>query len=156
MVISRPDRSSAPVRLPKGAFFMKTSKKAAGFYVTLFSCILAIASAICYGVLFKGIEYKEPVFDVRICVIMAAVGIVAAILLLVNERTAGFAPALLCLGSGISFMLFIKIAIWPVSDTIYGIEPFPQFTQLVVCAVLLVVTLVVSEVVLYMKKYRSA
>ena len=54
MVISRPDRSSAPVRLPKGAFFMKTSKKAAGFYVTLFSCILAIASAICYGVLFKG------------------------------------------------------------------------------------------------------
>lgn len=135
---------------------MKTSKKVAGFYVTLFSCILAIASAICYGVLFKGIEYKEPVFDVRICVIMAAVGIVAAILLLVNERTAGFAPALLCLGSGISFMLFIKIAIWPVSDTIYGIEPFPQFTQLVVCAVLLVVTLVVSEVVLYMKKYRSA
>ena len=80
---------------------MKTSKKAAGFYVTLFSCILAIASAICYGVLFKGIEYKEPVFDVRICVIMAAVGIVAAVLLLV-------------------------------------------------------VTLVVSEVVLYMKKYRSA
>lgn len=79
---------------------MKTSKKAAGFYVTLFSCVLAIASAICYGVLFKGIEYKEPVFDVRICVIMAAVGIVSAVLVLLNERTAGFAPALLCLGSG--------------------------------------------------------
>lgn len=53
-------------------------------------------------------------------------------------------------------MLFIKIAIWPVSDTIYGIEPFPAFTQLVVCAALLTATLVVSEVVLYMKKYRSA
>ena len=52
--------------------------------------------------------------------------------------------------------LFIKIAIWPVSDTIYGIEPFPAFTQLVVCAALLAATLVVSEVVLYMKKYRSA
>ncbi|MEQ2443107.1 hypothetical protein WMO64_06460 [Pseudoflavonifractor sp. CLA-AP-H29] len=135
---------------------MKTSKKAPGFYVTLFSCVLAIVSAVCYGVIFREIEYKEPVFDLRICIIMAAAGVVAAVLLFVNERTAGFAPALLCLGSGISLMLFIKIAIWPVSDTIYGIEPFPAFTQLVACAVLLVVTLVVSEVVLYMKKYRSA
>ena len=77
---------------------MKTSKKAAGFYVTLFSCILAIASAICYGVLFKGIEYKEPVFDMRICVIMAAVGIVAAILLLVNERI--YTAGCLCRAAG--------------------------------------------------------
>ena len=80
---------------------------------------------------------------------------VSAVLLLVNEKTAGFAPALLCLGSGVSVMLFIKIAIWPISDTIYGIEPFPAFNQLVVCAVLLVITFVVSEVVLYMKKYRT-
>nr|WP_317324048.1 hypothetical protein [uncultured Flavonifractor sp.] len=135
---------------------MKTPKKAPGFYITLVSCVLAIATAICYGVLFKGIEYKEPVFDLRICVIMATVGVVAAVLLLLNERTAGFAPALLCLGSGISFMLFIKIAIWPVSDTIYGIEPFPAIKQLVLCAVLLLVTLVISEVVLYLRKYRSA
>ena len=135
---------------------MKTSKKAFGFYVGILSCVLAVAAAICYGVIFPGIEYKEQVFDVRICVILAAAGVIAAVLLLAGEKTAGFAPALLCLGSGISLMLFINIAIWPVSDTIYGIEPFPAFTQLEVCAALIAATLVISEIALYLKKYRSA
>lgn len=134
---------------------MNKPKKASGFYMTFVCCALAIASAVCYGVFFKGIEYKEPVFDLRICVILAAAGVLSAVLLLVNQHTAGFAPALLCLGSGISIMLFVKIAIWPVSDTVYGIEPFPAFTQLVVCAALLVVTLVASEIALYLKKYHS-
>lgn len=134
---------------------MNTHKKAPGYFVSLFACVLAVVSAICYGVLFQKIEYKEPVFDVRICVILAVAGVAAAVLLLVNERTAGFAPAVLCLGSGIAVMMFIKMVIWPVADTVYGIEPFPQFTQLVTCAVLLVVTLVASEIVLYMKKYQS-
>ena len=114
-----------------------------------------MASAICYGVLFREIQYKEPVFDMRICVILAAAGIIGAALLLLGERTAGFAPAVLCLASGISIMMFIKMVIWPIADTIYGIEPFPQFTQLVTCAVLIAVTLLVSEVVLYKKKYRT-
>lgn len=135
---------------------MKTSKKSFGFYATLFSCVLAIAGAICYGVMFPNIEYKEQVFDVRICIILAAAGVIAAVLLLAGERTAGFAPTVLCLGSGISLMLFVQIAIWPVSDTIYGIEPFPQITQLIVCAALIVVTLVVAEVGLYTKKYKPA
>jgi len=52
-------------------------------------------------------------------------------------------------------MMFVKMVIWPVADTIYGIEPFPEFTQLVICAVAIVVTLVVSEVALYMKKYKA-
>jgi len=133
---------------------MKTREKAPGYFISLFACALAVVSAICYGVLFRGIEYKEPVFDVRICVILVAAGVIAAVLLLAGERTAGFAPALLCLGSGISIMMFVKMVIWPVADTIYGIEPFPQFTQLVVCAALIAATLIVSEVVLYMKKYR--
>ena len=96
---------------------MKMSKKSFGFYATLFSCVLAIAGAICYGVIFPGIEYKEQVFDVRICIVLAAAGVIAAVLLLAGERTAGFAPAVLCLGSGIALMLFVQIAIWPVSDT---------------------------------------
>lgn len=135
---------------------MKTSKKSFGFYATLFSCVLAIAGAICYGIVFPGIEYKEQVFDIRICVILAAVGVIGAVLLLAGEKTAGFAPAVLCLGSGISLMLFVKIAIWPVSDTIYGIEPFPQIMQLIVCAALIAVTLVVAEIGLYAKKYKPA
>ena len=131
---------------------MMTSKKAPGFYAGMLACVLAIAAAVCYGVVFPGIEYKEQVFDIRICVILAA----AAVLLLAGERTAGFAPALLCLGSGVALMLFINIAIWPVSDTIYGIEPFPQITQLVVCAALIAAALVVGEIALYLRKYRPA
>ena len=135
---------------------MMTSKKAPGFYAGMLACVLAIAAAVCYGVVFPGIEYKEQVFDIRICVILAAAGILAAVLLLSGERTAGFAPALLCLGSGVALMLFINIAIWPVSDTIYGIEPFPQITQLVVCAALIAAALVVGEIALYLRKYRPA
>ena len=135
---------------------MMTSKKAPGFYAGMLACVLAIAAAVCYGVVIPGIEYKEQVFDIRICVILAAAGILAAVLLLAGERTAGFAPALLCLGSGVALMLFINIAIWPVSDTIYGIEPFPQITQLVVCAALIAAALVVGEIALYLRKYRPA
>ena len=135
---------------------MMTSKKAPGFYAGMLACVLAIAAAVCYGVVFPGIEYKEQVFDIRICVILAAAGILAAVLLLAGERTAGFAPALLCLGSGVALMLFINIAIWPVSDTIYGIEPFPQITPLVVCAALIAAALVVGEIALYLRKYRPA
>ena len=135
---------------------MMTSKKAPGFYAGMLACVLAIAAAVCYGVVFPGIEYKEQVFDIRICVILAAAGILAAVLLLAGERTAGFAPALLCLGSGVALMLFINIAIWPVSDTIYGIEPFPQITQLVVCAALIAAALLVGEIALYLRKYRPA
>lgn len=134
---------------------MNTSKKAPGYFVSLFACVLAVATAICYGVLFRTIEYKEPVFDINICILLAAAGVVGAALLLLGQRTAGFAPAVLALASGVSFMMFIKMVIWPIADTIYGIEPFPQFTQLVTCAVMLIVTFVVSEVVLYMKKYKS-
>ena len=135
---------------------MMISKKGPGFYAGMLACVLAIAAAVCYGVVFPGIEYKEQVFDIRICVILAAAGILAAVLLLAGERTAGFAPALLCLGSGVALMLFINIAIWPVSDTIYGIEPFPQITQLVVCAALIAAALVVGEIALYLRKYRPA
>ena len=132
---------------------MKT--KALGYYISFAACALAVVSAVCYGVLFPGIEDKEQVFDVRICIILAVAGVIGAVLLVLGERTAGFAPAVLCVASGISIMMFIKMVIWPIADTVYGIEPFPQFTQLVICAVLIAATLLVSEVVLYLKKYRT-
>ena len=129
--------------------------KALGYFVSLAACALAVVSAICYGVLFRTIEYKEPVFNITICIILAVAGVAGAALLLADQRTAGFAPALLCLGSGISFLMYVKMVIWPIADTIYGIEPFPQFTQLVVCFVLMVVTFIVSEAALYMKKFKA-
>lgn len=129
--------------------------KAPGFFISLAGCALAVVSAICYGVLFPSIEYKEPVFNVTICIILAVAGVAGAALLFVNEHTAGFGPALLCLGSGISFLMYVKMVIWPIADTVYGIEPFPQFTQLVICFVLMVVTFLVAEVALYMKKFKA-
>ena len=136
---------------------MKT--KAPGYFISFAACVLAVVSAVCYGVLFSGIEYKEPVFDLKICIILAAAGVIGAVLLVLDNvlgmPAAGFAPAVLCLASGVSIMMFIKMVIWPIADTIYGIEPFPQFTQLVICAVLIAATLLCSEVALYMKKYRT-
>ena len=133
---------------------MNKPVRAPGYYLSFAASVLAVVAAVCYGLLFKDIEYKEPVFDVTICIILAISGVIGAVLLLLGKCTAGFAPAVTCLGSGISLMMFVKMVIWPVADTIYGIEPFPQFTQLVICAVAIVLTLVASEVGLYMKKYN--
>lgn len=127
---------------------------AAGFYITAASALLAVISSISYAVLFSGIQYKEPVFNVMISILLAVAAVVATVLLLSGKRFAGFSPAILCLSSGISFLMFVQMVIWPISDTIYGIEPFPQFTQLIICAVLLFLNFVVSEVALYMKKFK--
>lgn len=132
----------------------KPTNMAAGFYVTATSALLAFVSAVCYAVIFSEIEYKEPVFNVTISILLAVAAAVATVLLFTGKQFAGFPAAILCLSSGISFLMFIKMVIWPISDTIYGIEPFPQFTQLIFCAVLLIVTFVVSEVALYMKKFK--
>ena len=136
---------------------MKTidlNKVSLGFYITAFSALLAVISAVCYGVLFSGIQYKEPVFSVAICILLPVAAVAAVVLLISGKQFAGFSPTIMCLGSGISFLMFVKMVIWPISDTIYGIEPFPQFTQLIICAVLFLLSFLVSEVALYMKKYK--
>ena len=138
--------------------FMKQNilqNKAIGFYAGLVAVLLCIASAAVYGITFKGIEYKEPVFDATICILLAVVAVAAAAMLFV-DKLAPYAPVFLCAGSGIALMMFIHVIIWPVSDTIYGIEPFGHMNELVMCAVLLVLSFVVSEVSLYMKKVRAS
>lgn len=136
---------------------MKTinlQKMSLGFYMTAFSALLAVITAVCYGVLFSGIQYKEPVFSMAICILLPVSSVVAVVLLLSGKQFAGFSPTVMCLSSGISFLMFIRLVIWPISDTIYGIEPFPQFSELIICAVLFLLSFVVSEVALYMKKYK--
>lgn len=134
---------------------MKPTNMSAGFYVTAASALLAVISAVCYGVIFSGIEYKEPVFSATICILLAVAAVAAVVLLLLGKQFANFSPAVLCLCTGISFLIFVKMVIWPIADTIYGIEPFPQFAQIVFCAVLFLVNFVVSEVALYMKQYKQ-
>ena len=136
---------------------MKTinlNKMPLGFYMTAFSALLGIIAAVSYGVLFSGIQYKEPVFSVAICILLPLAAVATVVLLIIGKPFAGFSTTIMCLGSGISLLMFIKMVVWPISDTIYGIEPFPQFTQLIICAVLFLLSFVVSEVALYMKKFK--
>lgn len=130
-------------------------KKAAGFYVGFAAVVLCIATAILYGTKFSKMEYKEPIFDSTVCILLCVAAVIAAILLLV-PKLAGFAPVVLCVGSGISFLMYVHLIIWPVADTIYGIEPFPHINEVIICAVLLVLSFVFSEVSLYMKKIKAA
>lgn len=128
--------------------------KSGGFYVGIIAAVLCIASAVTYGVTFSGIDYKEPIFDAAVCILLGAAAVISVALLFV-DRLAPYAPVLLCGGSGIALMMFIHAIIWPVSDTIYGIEPFTHMTELITCAVLVVLSFVISEISLYMKKVKA-
>lgn len=127
--------------------------KGAGFHAGLAAAILCAAAAAAYGVTFSKIEYKEPIFDSTVCVLLAVVAVIAAAMLFV-AKLAPFAPVVLCAGSGVALLMYIHVIIWPVSDTIYGIEPFTHMSELILCAVLLALSFVVSEVSLYLEKIK--
>lgn len=129
--------------------------KAAGFYAGLVAVVLCAASAAAYGITFRAIEYKEPIFDLAICVLLGVAAVLAAVMLFV-DKLAPFAPVILCAASGISLLMYVHVIIWPVSDTIYGIEPFTHMSELISCAILLVLCFVVSEVSLYLKKVKTS
>ena len=76
--------------------------------------------------------------------------------LLYTSKIAAYAPVVLCAGSGIAFLMFIRMMIWPISDTIYGIEPFQHMNEIYICAALLVLSFLFSEISLYMKKTKEA
>ena len=124
--------------------------KAAGFYAGLLAAVLCLVSAAAYGISFSSIIYKEPIFDVTVCILLAVTAVASIVM-----QAAPFAPVVLCAGSGISLLMYVHAIIWPVSDTIYGIEPFGHMSALTMCAVLLVLSFVVSEAALYMKKIKA-
>ncbi|EET61262.1 hypothetical protein BRYFOR_06907 [Marvinbryantia formatexigens DSM 14469] len=128
-------------------------KKAAGFYVGIIAAVLCIASAVVYGMKFSSITYKEKIYDSNVCLLLGITAAVAIIMLLIN-KIAAYAPVVLCAGSGIACLMFVRLMIWPISDTIYGIEPFQHMNELYTCAALLVLSFVFSEISLYMKKTK--
>lgn len=130
------------------------SKKAIGFYTGLLAAILCIVTAVMYNVNFSPIVYKEQVYDTNICILLAATAIISAVMLFIPKLT-NFAPVVLCLGSGISVLMYVKMVIWPIADTIYAIEPFPEINEVIICAVLFVVCFIISECSLYMKKTKE-
>lgn len=131
------------------------TKKAAGFYMGIIAALLCLGAAAMYGLKFSAISYKEPVFNAAICILLCGTAGISIILLFIRKAD-GFAPVLLSLGSGIGLLMYGKMMIWPISDTIYGIEPFPYMNEVTVCAVLLALSFVFSEISLYMKKTKDA
>jgi len=129
-------------------------KKSLGFYISISAVLLCIAAAITYGVCFRSISYKEPVFNLQICILLI-VSACISVFLLINKKLENYAPVLICIGSGISFLMYIKMIIWPVSDTIYGIEPFPYMNELILCTILFLLSFIFSEVSLYMGKSKE-
>lgn len=133
---------------------MTTTKKAAGFYVGILAALLCIVSAVMYGTKVSKMQYKEPIFSSNVCLILGVAAGIAIVMLLIN-KLAGYAPVLLCAASGISFLMAVRLIIWPIADTIYGIEPFGQINDLFLCVGLMVGSFVISEIALYMKKTKE-
>lgn len=128
-------------------------KKPVGFYIALLAAVLSVASALIYGLQFSEMVYKEPVFNSNISILLGATAVIALIMLFF-EKLINYAPVVLCLGTGISFLMYVEMIIWPVSDTIYGIEPFPYIDTVVLCTVLILLSFILSEFSLYMKKAK--
>jgi len=137
----------------KGVHFMIT-KKASGFYVGVVAALLCVASAVMYGTKVSKMQYKEPIFNSTVCVLLAAAAVIGLAMLLIN-KLAGFAPVILCAGSGIGLLMAARKIIWPIADTIYGIEPFAQINELLLCVGLMAASFVVSEIALYLKKTKT-
>lgn len=140
------------LKYDKGGIFMIT-KKSVGFYIALCVAVLSAVAAVIYGVQFSKMTYKEQVFDYNISILLGATAVIAVIMLFV-ETLINYAPVILCVGTGISFLMYVKMIIWPVSDTIYGIEPFPYINAVIICAVLILLSFILSECSLYMKKVK--
>ncbi len=126
-------------------------KNPLGFNAVLVGSILCVVSAIAYGVMFSTIKYKEPLFDMNICILLVITAVVS-LGMLFTAKTKVYSSVPLCIGSGISLLMFLKMMIWPISDTAYGIEPFPQMSALITCMVAFVITFVIAEISLYTKK----
>lgn len=129
-------------------------KKAAGFYVGIIAAVLCIVSGILYQTDFVSITYKEQVYDVTVVALLIAAGIISIIMLII-PKVDGFAPVVLCIASGISFLMFIHMMVWPIADTIYGIEPFAYVNEIILVGVLMVVSFLFAEVSLYLKKTKE-
>lgn len=133
---------------------MTTTKKAAGFYVGFLAALLCIASAVMYGTKVSKMQYKETIFNSNVCIFLGAAAGVAILMLLIN-KLAAYAPVILCAASGISLLMAARLVIWPIADTIYGIEPFAQINDLILCLGLMAGSFVFSEVALYLKKTKT-
>ncbi len=127
------------------------SKKPIGFYAVLLSALLCVVTSAAYGIMFSTIKFKEPVFDINICILLVVVGVISGAMV-TQKKLARFASVPLCIGTGIALIMFGKMMIWPISDTVYGIEPFPQIASVIICMIAFVATFVVAEISLYTKK----
>lgn len=129
------------------------AKRAAGFYVVILAALLCLAAAIMYSVYFRGVNYSHgSLFSGQVFIGLTAAAVLSVVMLFV--RLDGYAPVVLCLASGLSCLVYIHRMVWPIADIFTAIDPVAFIPELITCGALLLVSFVVAEVSLYMKKRR--
>ncbi len=131
------------------------TRRPTGFYVSILAALLCLASAILYSINFRGIDYSHgSLFSDAAFITLIAAAAVSIVMLFIKLEN--FAPVVLCIASGVSFLVYIHHMVWPIADIFTAIDPVSFVPELIVCGVLLLMSFILSEVSLYMKKRNIA
>lgn len=122
--------------------------KAAGFYVTVAAAVLALVTAIVYQVSYSANQYYSSTIFIAFLVALPA----AAVLVLL--KLDNFAPAALAAATGVGTLAFVYAMYYDVSVVMVGIDKSSFDPAFILCAVLMLVSFLLSEVALYMKKTK--
>jgi len=110
-----------------------------------------LASAIIYSVNFRGAVYTHgSLFSDAAFIWLISAAALSIIMMFIKLEN--FAPVVLCIASGISFLVFIHHMVWPIADIFTAIDPVSFVPELILCGALLLLSFILSEVSLYMKK----
>lgn len=129
----------------------KVHSRPAGFYVTALAALVCIVAALYYSTNFRGKVYTHgPLFNEYAFYGLIIAAVVAFLMLFMKLE--GFAPVVLCIASGISFLVFIYHMVWPIADVFTGIDTVVFLPQMITTGALLLGAFILSEIALYMKK----
>ena len=123
----------------------------AGFYISIVAALLCLVSAIIYSLNFRGVNYSHgSLFSDAAFIWLISASALSIIMLFI--RLENFAPVILCIASGLSLLVYIHHMVWPIADIFTAIDPVSFVPQLILCGALLLISFILSEVSLYMKK----
>ena len=122
-----------------------------GFYISILAAFFCLVSAIIYSVNFRGVNYSHGSLfsDVAFIWLISAAALSIIMLFI---RLENFAPVVLCIASGLSLLVYIHHMVWPIADIFTAIDPVSFIPELILCGALLLISFILSEVSLYMKK----
>ncbi len=127
------------------------TRRPTGFYISILAALLCLASAIIYSINFRGINYSHgSLFSDAAFIWLITAAALSLIMLFI--RLENFAPVVLCIASGLSLLVYIHHMVWPIADIFTAIDPVSFIPELILCGALLLISFILSEVSLYMKK----